>query len=132
MTDFVFLDGKLVEQLHQMQIEHFRGSHGLRDEALLDSALNRPVNKAANDCDDCCELAAAYLFGLARNHPFVDGNKRIAIVTAGVFLMENGFMLETDDAKLYAFVMAVAAGEIDEEGITRFLKDHVLPLTSVL
>ncbi|MDQ1183779.1 MULTISPECIES: type II toxin-antitoxin system death-on-curing family toxin [Agrobacterium] len=131
MTDFVFLDSKLVEQLHQMQIEHFGGSHGLRDNALLDSALNRPINKAAYGCNDVCELAAAYLFGLARNHAFVDGNKRIAIVTTGVFLMENGLMLETDDAKLYAFVMAVAAGEIDEEGITRFLKDHVIPLTNI-
>ncbi|WP_296038349.1 type II toxin-antitoxin system death-on-curing family toxin [uncultured Agrobacterium sp.] len=131
MTDFVFLDGKLVEQLHHMQIEHFGGSHGLRNGALLDSALNRPINEAGYGCNDVCELAAAYLLGLARNHPFVDGNKRIAIVTTGVFLMENGFMLETDDAKLYAFVMAVAAGEIDEEGITRFLKDHVTPLTSI-
>ncbi|QCJ00331.1 type II toxin-antitoxin system death-on-curing family toxin [Agrobacterium larrymoorei] len=128
MTDFIFLEVGLVEQLHQMQIEHFGGSHGLRDRAMLDSALNRPVNKAAYGCMDACELAGAYLFGIARNHPFVDGNKRIAIVTAGVFLMENGHMLETDEAKLYAFVMAVAAGEIDEEGIVRFLKDHVVGL----
>lgn len=71
----------------------------------------------------------AIFFGLARNHAFVDGNKRIAIVTAGVFLLENGYEIETTDANLYAFVLAVAAGEIDEEGATRFLRDFSLPLS---
>jgi len=86
------------------------------------------MHKANYGCDDVIELAAAYLFGLARNHAFVDGNKRIAIVTAGVFLLENGYEIETTDANLYAFVLAVAAGEIDEEGATRFLRDFCIPL----
>ncbi|MGO4137220.1 type II toxin-antitoxin system death-on-curing family toxin [Rhizobium brockwellii] len=81
------------------------------------------------DANNVIELAAGYLFGLARNHAFVDGNKRIAIVTAGVFLLENGYEIETTDANLYAFVLAVAAGEIDEEGATRFLRDFSLPLS---
>ncbi|WP_216331120.1 type II toxin-antitoxin system death-on-curing family toxin [Agrobacterium deltaense] len=128
MTDFIFLRSDIVKQLHVMQIERFGGVHGLRDEGILESALHRPINKAGYGADDPCELAAAYLFGLARNHAFIDGNKRIAIVAAGVFLMENGYMIETDEATLYTFVLNVAAGEIDEEGACLFLKDHAVPL----
>jgi len=127
MTEFIFLDVKTVKQLHKMQIDNFGGIHGLRDEGMLDSALNRPINKAGHGSNHVCDLAAAYLFGLARNHAFLDGNKRIAIVTAGVFLMENGFMIQTEEAHLYQFVMAVASEEIDEDGVSRFLKDHIVP-----
>ena len=115
----VFLSRALVERLHFRQIERFGGSYGLRDEGMLESALNRPLNKATYGCDDIIELAAAYLFGLGKNHAFVDGNKRIAIVATAVFLMENGFEIETSDAQLYQFILAIAAGEIDEDGATR-------------
>lgn len=128
MSTPVFLHRAIVEKLHEMQIERFGGAYGLRDEGILESALARPVNKAAYGCDDLMELAAAYLFGLAKNHAFIDGNKRIAIVAAAVFLMENGYEIETDEATLYAFVLAVAAGEIDEEGATRFFRDFSVPL----
>jgi death-on-curing protein len=124
----VFLSRALVERLHLRQIERFGGSYGLRDAGILESALSRPLNKAAYGCNDVIELAAAYLFGLAKNHAFVDGNKRIAIVAAAVFLMENGFEIETSDAQLYQFVLAIAAGEIDEDGATRFLRDFTLPI----
>lgn len=103
---------------------------GLRDEGALESALARPMNKLAYGCEDFAELAAAYLFGLARNHAFVDGNKRIAIVAAGVFLMDNGYEITVDDGMLYEFVLGVAAGEIDEDGATRFLRDFTAPLPS--
>ncbi|MCL6706764.1 type II toxin-antitoxin system death-on-curing family toxin [Pseudomonas sp. R2.Fl] len=129
MTDYVFISRQVVETLHAMQIERFGGAAGLRDGGALESALSRPINRAYYGCDDICELAAAYLFGLAKNHAFVDGNKRIAIVTAAVFLMENGLELDASDAELYLFVLAVAAGEIDEDGATRFLRDHTVPLT---
>ncbi|WEA26868.1 MULTISPECIES: type II toxin-antitoxin system death-on-curing family toxin [Rhizobium] len=125
---FKFLTRPLVESLQKMQIERFGGLAGLRDEGALESAFGRRMHKANYGCDDVIELAAAYLFGLARNHAFVDGNKRIAIVTAGVFLLENGYEIETTDANLYAFVLAVAAGEIDEEGATRFLRDFSIVL----
>lgn len=123
-----FLSRPVVEHLHKRQIEKFGGSYGLRDAGALESALMRPLNKVAYGCDDLIELAAAYLFGLAMNHAFIDGNKRIAIVAAGVFLMDNGYLIETDETILYKFVLAVAAGEIDEEGATRFLRDHTIPL----
>lgn len=123
----VFLDRPLVEQLHTVQIQRFGGAAGLRDENAFESALARPLNKAYYGCEDPFELAAAYLYGLAKNHAFVDGNKRIAIVATAVFLMDNGFEIVTDDATLYTFVLAVAAGEIDEEGATRFLRDVSLP-----
>ena len=125
-----FLQRPLVEYLHRRQIERFGGALGLRDEGALESALARPVNKLVYGCDDLAELAAAYLFGLARNHAFVDGNKRIAIVAAGVFLMDNGYEITVDDGMLYEFVLGVAAGEIDEDGATRFLRDFTAPLPS--
>lgn len=128
MTDFIFLQREFVEILHSMQIERFGGVAGLRDGGILESALNRPINKAHYGCDDLMELAAAYLFGLVRNHAFVDGNKRIAIVAAGIFLEENGWAIETSDARLFSFVMSVAAGEVDEEGATRFLRDVTRPI----
>jgi death-on-curing protein len=124
---FVFLERALVERLHSVQIERFGGASGLRDENAFESALSRPINRANYGCEDVFELAAAYVYGLAKNHAFVDGNKRIAIVAGAVFLMENGFEISTDDATLYAFVLAVAAGEIDEEGATRFLRDLSVP-----
>ncbi|GAA4181461.1 type II toxin-antitoxin system death-on-curing family toxin [Shinella granuli] len=123
----VFLDRPLVERLHAVQIQRFGGAAGLRDDNAFESALARPLNKAYYGCEDIFELAAAYLYGLAKNHAFVDGNKRIAIVATAVFLMENGFEIVTDDATLYTFVLAVAAGEIDEEGATRFLRDVSVP-----
>ena len=123
--NILFLDRPLVERLHTIQIQRFGGASGLRDENAIESALARPVNKAFYE--DLFELAAAYLYGLAKNHAFVDGNKRIAIVAAAVFLMDNGFEIDTDDATLYTFVIAVAAGEIDEEGATRFLRDVSVP-----
>ncbi|KQS96688.1 MULTISPECIES: type II toxin-antitoxin system death-on-curing family toxin [unclassified Rhizobium] len=126
MSDWIFLDRKIVEQLHTMQIERFGGAFGLRDEGALESALARAFNKANYGCDDIIELAAAYLYGLAMNHAFIDGNKRIAIVAAAVFLMDHGYEIETTDANLFSFVLSVAAGEIDEAGATRFLRDFVI------
>jgi len=126
MTDWIFLDRAIVEKLHALQIERFGGAFGLRDEGALESALARPINKAHYGCDDVVELAAAYLYGLAMNHAFIDGNKRIAIVAAGVFLMENGYEIETTDGSLFSFVLSVAAGDIDEEGAIRFLRDFVV------
>ena len=125
--NILFLDRPLVERLQAIQIQRFGGADGLRDENAFESALARHINKAMYGCEDIFELAAAYLYGLAKNHAFVDGNKRIAIVAAAAFLMDNGFEIATDNATLYTFVLAIAAGEIDEEGATRFLRDVSVP-----
>jgi death-on-curing protein len=123
-----FVHRKIVERLHRMQIDRFGGANGLRDEGALESALARPINKASYGETDLIVLSAAYLFGLAKNHAFIDDNKRIAIVTAGVFLELNGLTIDTTDAHLYNYVLGIAAGEIDEDGATRFLRDFTKPI----
>lgn len=130
MTQIRFLPDALVIELQKRQIARFGGADGIRDLGALESALARPINKHAYGCHDPVELASAYLFGLVRNHAFVDGNKRISIVTAGVFLMENGLMIETSDGALFNFVLSVAAGDIDEDGVALFLRDHAIPYSS--
>lgn len=124
----VFITRPVVETLHRFQIEAFGGLRGLRDEGALEMALTWPINKAADGESDLVALAATYLFGLATNRPFLDGNKRIAIVTAGVLLERNGVRITASNADLYNLVMAVAAGEIDEDGASRFLHDFTVPL----
>lgn len=96
-------------------------------ENALEAALARPLDKAAYGTPDLFELAAAYLYGIVRNHPFSDGNKRTGFLAAFSFLILNGFLIEASQADVVAFVLAVAAGEIDEEGATRFLRDVSAP-----
>jgi death-on-curing protein len=123
-----FLIRAAVEALHAEQLREHGGTFGLRDENALESALARPENKAADGDPDAAELAAAYAFGIARNHAFVDGNKRTAIVAAAAFLLLNGFRLTADNGTVYTFVMALAAGEIDEDNASQFFRDHTEPM----
>ncbi|MBA3449362.1 MAG: type II toxin-antitoxin system death-on-curing family toxin [Pseudaminobacter sp.] len=123
-----FLTRRAVEAMHAEQLRRHGGAQGLRDENALESALTRAENKAAYSEPAIHELAAAYVFGLARNHAFVDGNKRTAIVAAGAFLIINGYRLTSNDGTLYTFTMGVAAGEIDETGAAAFFRDHVEPI----
>ena len=115
---------QVVEALHAEQLRRHGGAHGLRDENALESALHRAENKAAYGEPDVFELAAAYAFGLARNHAFVDGNKRTAIVTAMLFLALNGYRMCADNGRLYVFTMTLAAGEIEEDGAAAFFRDN--------
>lgn len=126
----LFLSRRVVEAMHAEQLRRHGGAQGLRDENALESALARAENKAAYGEPTIIELAAAYLFGIARNHAFVDGSKRAAIVAAGTFLAVNGYELTADDGALYLFVMSVAAGEIDEAGATAFFRDHTIAIES--
>lgn len=123
-----FLSRRAVEAMHLEQLRRHGGAAGLRDENALESALARAENKAAYGDPTIYELAAAYAFGLARNHAFVDGNKRTAIVAAGTFLVLNGRMLTADQGTLYEFVMGLAAGEIEEAGAAAFFEDYSEPL----
>lgn len=115
---------QVVEALHAEQLRRHGGAHGLRDDNALESALNRAANKAAYGEPSVFELAAAYAFGLARNHAFVDGNKRTAIVTAMLFLALNGYRMTADNGTVYLFTMSLAAGEILEDGAAAFLRDN--------
>lgn len=123
-----FLSRMAVEAMHAEQLRRHGGAFGLRDENALESALARAENKAHYGDPTIHELAAAYVFGIARNHAFVDGNKRTAIVAGGAFLIINGYALTADNGTLYEFVMGVATGEIDEAGATAFLRDHTEPV----
>jgi death on curing protein len=110
--------------IHGEQLRRFGGASGLRDEGMLRSALERPVNKWTYEQAPLAELAAAYAFGLAKNHAFVDGNKRIAFMAMMTFLHKNGVMFEPDPAQSTVIVLALAAGEVSEEGLTRWIRDN--------
>lgn len=115
---------EFVEALHAEQLRLHGGAPGVRDAGMLESALARPLQKEAYGEPDLFDLAAAYLFGIAKNHPFVDGNKRTALAAADLFLVFNGWTLEADDNDLIQFVLMVAAGTIDEAGAAAFFRDH--------
>ncbi|CDZ71445.1 Death-on-curing family protein [Neorhizobium galegae bv. orientalis] len=128
MKAIKWLSRQAIEIIHQEQLAEHGGLPGLKDENALEAALARPLHKHAYGEEDALRLAAAYLYGFARNHPFSDGNKRTAYLSAFTFLLINGHMIEAEQAEIIEFVLAVAAGEIDEEGATRFLRDHTVPL----
>jgi death on curing protein len=110
--------------IHTLQLRRFGGAPGLRDEGMLRSALERPVNKWTYEQAPLAELAAAYAFGLAKNHAFVDGNKRIAFMAMMTFPHKNGVVFEPDPAQSTVIVLALAAGEVSEEGLTRWIRDN--------
>jgi death-on-curing protein len=110
--------------IHSRQLRRFGGATGLRDEGLLRSALERPLNKWHYEQAQLPELAAAYGFGLAKNHAFVDGNKRIAFMSMLVFLRKNNVRFAPDPAEATAMVMSLAAGEVSEESLARWIRDN--------
>jgi death-on-curing protein len=112
--------------LHDESLAEHGGGTGLRDEGLLDSALARPVNLAAYEAPDAAALAASYGVGVAKNHPFVDGNKRAALLAAGLFLYLNGFRLQATQADTTLTMLGVAAGEVSEEAFAAWLRSHIV------
>jgi len=124
MTEPVWLPTDLVIAIHEEQLRRFGGPPGIRDHGLLESALGRPLNKYAYGSEDLATLAAAYAFGLARNHAFVDGNKRIAFLAMVTFLGLNDIDFAVPEADAVVIMLAVAAGEVDEEGLTRWIRDN--------
>jgi death on curing protein len=122
-----WLSFEQVLAMHSRQLRRFGGAPGLRDEGMLRSALERPVNKwqyEQADALDLAVLAAAYAFGLAKNHAFVDGNKRIAFMAMVVFLRKNGVHFAPDQAQSTKIFLALAAGEVSEESLTRWIRDN--------
>ena len=114
----------LVKVIHDRQLRLFGGPAGMRDEGALGSALGRPVNRWAYEEADLPALAAAYAFGIARNHPFVDGNKRTALLAFVTFLGLNGIDFVADEAEAVVIIRDLAAGEVDEAGLTRWIRDN--------
>jgi death on curing protein len=123
MNEPVWLDRHGVILLQSESLAQHGGSSGIRDAGLLDSALTRPINKwNYNPAADLAELAAAYGFGLARNHPFVDGNKRIAFIATALFLRLNGYRLSSDPLDEIQTMMNLAAGELSEEEFSMWIR----------
>jgi death-on-curing protein len=118
---------EFVEALHAEQLRLHGGAAGIRDEGMLESALFRPQQREIYGEPDLCELASAYLLGIAKNHPF-DGNKRTAFAAADLFLYFNGLSVESEQADIIQLVLMVAAGEIDEAGAAAFFRDHVVEI----
>ncbi|MBI5109414.1 MAG: type II toxin-antitoxin system death-on-curing family toxin [Rhodocyclales bacterium] len=110
---------------HHEQLAEHGGAAGIRDAGLLDSALARAENLAAYGDPDVASLAAAYGFGIVRNHPFVDGNKRAALIATELFLALNGFDLMVDDAECVLVVLSLAAGELEEAEFAAWLRGHI-------
>lgn len=117
--------------LHDESLALHGGASGVRDEGLLDSALNRPVNLANYDDPDAAELAASYAFGLAKNHAFVDGNKRAAFLAAGLFLHINSQRLMASQVEATQAVLALAAGQLTEAQFAQWLRQHIAPRHAV-
>lgn len=110
--------------IHSKQLRRFGGALGLRDEGMLRSALERPVNKWRYEQAALPELAAAYAFGPAKNHAFVDGNKRIAFMSMMSFLLKNGIQFDPEPAHATAIILLLAAGEVSEESLARWIRDN--------
>jgi death on curing protein len=121
----VWLDPGVIHAVHEEQLAEHGGAAGVRDAGLLESALARPRNLAAYGEPDVAALAAAYGYGLARNHPFVDGNKRSAFVAVELLLALNGFALAADDAACVMIMLALAAGELEEPEFADWLRRHI-------
>lgn len=122
-----WLQREVILAVHEEQLAEHGGATGVRDEGLMDSALARPRHLAAYGEPDHAELAAAYGYGLARNHPFIDGNKRTAFVAVELFLALNAWALTASDADCVLTLLSVAAGEIDEPGFADWIRRYSLP-----
>ena len=128
MKEPEWLDIELVLDFHAEQLALFGGADGIRDRGLLESALARPINKFAYGETELAALAAAYGFGIARNHAFVDGNKRTALASIIVFLGLNGIDLDATQREATAIIVGLAAGEIPEEILANWIAGHMKPL----
>jgi death on curing protein len=122
--DPVWLTTAEVIALHEMQLRRFGGPEGIRDPGALESALGRSINKWQYEGADLAAMAAAYTYGIARNHPFVDGNKRAAFVAMMLFLRKNGVRFAPSQAEATVIILALAAGRVSEAGLIRWIKDR--------
>jgi death-on-curing protein len=129
--NIVWVREDVVLAVHLRQLAEHGGGEGVRDEGLLQSALARPQNLLAYSAPppDLAGLAAAYAYGIARNHPFVDGNKRTALIVARLFLLLNGMDLVATQEEKYSTFLALAAGELSEENLANWVRTHLASLS---
>ena len=128
MSEWVWLNRAVIIANHEVQLAEHGGGTGVRDAGLLDSALGKPqqLNNYGEPPPDAAALAASYGYGISRNHPFIDGNKRTGYVAAELFLRLNGWRLNADDASCVVTMLAVAAGDITEEAFAAWLRAHAI------
>ena len=122
MSEPFWLTRQMIVAIHDEQLAIHGGASGLRDEGMLELALDRP--RWAYEQAELAELAAAYAFGIARNHPFVDGNKRTSLLALYTFLGVNGIDFVVPEAEAATMILALAADEVSEEGLTRWIRDN--------
>ena len=125
MKKWIWIDARAIVAIHDEQLAEHGGAAGTRDEGLLASALSRPINLAAYEKPDVAALAASYAVELAKNHPFVDGNKRTAFVALELFLALNGFELNANDVDCVLTMLAVASGEMDEPMLADWIRHNI-------
>jgi death on curing protein len=126
--EFIWLTQELVSAFHMRQLAEHGGGAGLRDSGLLDSALQRPQNKMIYGKPDIAELAAAYAYGIARNFPFIDGNKRTALVASFSFLYLNGYKVTASQAENVIVFLALAAGTLAEDQLAAWFRKNLFKL----
>ena len=124
MSEPFWLSSQMIIAIHDEQLTIHGGAGGLGDEGMLESALDRPRNKWTDEQAGMAELAAAYAFGIARNRPFVDGNKRTALLELYTFLGVNGVEFDVPEAEAASIILSLAAGEVSEESLTRWIRDN--------
>jgi death-on-curing protein len=127
MSQWNWVNRQVLLLLHDESLAEHGGAPGVRDERLLDSALARPVNLALYEQPDVAQLAASYGVALAKNHAFIDGNKRAAFLAIGLFLAVNGYRLRATQADATLTVMDVAAGLTDEVALAQWIRTHIEP-----
>lgn len=128
MSDFKWLSTEAVLAMHARQLAEHGGGTGVRDPGLLDSALQRPVNKTTYGEPDLFDLAAAYAYGIARNHPFVDGNKRTALVASRTFLIINGFQITASKEDRLTTFLKLAEGNLTEDELSAWFRKYAKAL----
>lgn len=124
-TRWIWVDPTALRLLHEESLAEHGGAPGVRDEGMFESAMRRPRNLALYGDPDVADLAAAYAYGLARNHPFIDGNKRVGFLAAGLFLWLNGQRLAATQAEATLTMFALAAGELGEAEYAAWLRAHL-------
>lgn len=125
MADWLWISQRGALAAHREQLAEHGGGDGIRDPGLFESAMARPQNLVAYGKPDAAALAASYAYGLAKNHPFVDGNKRTAAVVSEAFLNKNGFQLSATNPEIAVIFAAVAAGELTEDEFAVWLRERI-------